>query len=109
MSQAAAFDDPRFEPVTKAELEKIVIEISVLTPPIKITDPQKIELNKQGVIVRQGQSSGVFLPQVATETGWGLEEFMNHLCADKAGLPKDCWQTGDAEIYVFEAQVFKEK
>ena len=59
-------------------------------------------------MVRQGGSSGVFLPQVAVETGWGLEEFLEHLCEGKAGLPPDCWKTGKAEIYTFEAEIIRE-
>src|SRR3989338_2345833 len=109
MAKAAAFNDYRFSPLTEQEFAKIKIEISVLTPPQKISDPNKIELGRHGVIVRSGSHSGVFLPQVATETGWDLEKFMSHLCADKAGLPPDCWRDGSADIYTFEAQVMEEK
>ncbi|HOZ36214.1 MAG TPA: AmmeMemoRadiSam system protein B [bacterium] len=109
MSEAAAFEDPRFLSLEKSELKDIAIEISVLTPPQKISDPQKeIQLGHHGVIVKQGSRSGVFLPQVAEETSWRLEEFMSHLCTDKAGLPKDCWLNDSTDIYTFEAQVFEE-
>jgi len=113
MAKAAAFEDPRFPELTADELADIKIEVSVLTPPHKISDPQKeIELGRHGVIVRsirQPADSGVFLPQVATETGWDLDEFMSHLCADKAGLPANCWRDDSADIYTFEAQVMREK
>lgn len=112
MSKAAAFNDSRFDPLTKDELNNIKIEISVLTPPQKISDPSsEIKLGTHGVIVRaknQPSRSGVFLPQVAEDTGWNLTEFMSHLCADKAGLPADCWLDGSSDIYTFEAQVFEE-
>lgn len=106
MTKAAAFDDSRFPPLTKEELNDIEIEISVLTAPQKISNPNKIELGKHGVIVRSGLNSGVFLPQVAAETGWDLETFMGQLCSQKAGLPANCWRDGFADIYTFEAQVF---
>ena len=110
MAKATAFNDSRFSPLTKEELNKIEIEISVLTPPQKISDPEKeIDLGKHGVIVRSGSHSGVFLPQVATETGWDLETFMGQLCSQKAGLPANCWKNGSVTIYTFEAQVFEEK
>ena len=110
MAQAAAFDDHRFSPLTKKEFKNITIEVSVLTPPEKISDPKsQIELGKHGVIVRSGNNSGVYLPQVATDTGWDLETFMNSLCTSKASLPADCWKDGSADVYTFEAQVFGEK
>ena len=108
MAKAAAFSDHRFEPLTKEEFDKIHIEVSVLTPPEKISDPNKIILGKHGVIVRKGTNSGVYLPQVATDTGWSLDEFMNSLCSSKASLPEDCWKDSSTEIYTFEAQVFEE-
>ncbi len=113
MTKAAAFDDPRFLPITEKEFKYLTIEISVLTPPQKITDPKKeIELGKHGVIVRsvrQQADSGLFLPQVAIETGWNLDKFMSELCTQKAGLSATCWLDGSVEIYTFEAQVFEEK
>ncbi len=108
MAIAAATDDPRFNPVSEEELEKLNYEISVLSTPERIDDYRKIELGKHGVIVRQGVQGGVFLPQVATETGWGLEEFLENLCASKAGLESDCYKTGEADLYIFTAQVFSE-
>ncbi len=110
MAEAAAFDDPRFLSLEKSELQDITIEISVLTPPQKISDPRKeITLGRHGVIVKQGSRSGVFLPQVAEETGWSLNTFMSHLCVDKAGLPATCWLDNSTDVYTFEAQMFEEK
>ncbi len=109
ITKSAAFNDPRFQPLSQKELEDVVIEISVLTPPQPINNISKIELGKHGVIIKKGLSSGVFLPQVATDTNWSLEEFLNHLCQDKTGLPSNCYQDPDVKIYTFEAQVFEEK
>jgi len=101
--------DPRFSEVTASELKDIDIEISVLSELKKIDDPALIEMGKHGVLVRSGFRSGVFLPQVATETGWTRDEFMSNLCSHKAGLPPDAWKTGKCDIYVFTAEVFGEK
>ncbi len=105
--EAAAYD-PRFYPVTAKELPEITIEISVLTPKKKIKSWREIELGKHGVVIRKGSNAGTFLPQVATETGWNLEEFLSHLCSDKAGLPSNCYKNPATDIFVFEAQVFEE-
>ncbi len=109
MAIAASTEDPRFNPITEAELFEISYEISVLSELEKISDWKKIKLGKHGVIVRQGCDSGVFLPQVADETGWGKEEFLKHLCQDKAGLPADCYKNKNTELTVFTAQIFGEK
>ncbi len=108
MAIEAARNDPRFPPVNEYELKDIDIEISVLTPPKKIESIDEIELGRHGVIVRKGFASGVFLPQVAKETGWTKEEFLRHLCKDKAGLPEDAFKDKNTLIYIFEAEVFKE-
>ena len=108
MAIEAATKDFRFLPVTLDELKDIKIEISVLTKPEKIDDPNKIEFGKHGVIVKKGIHAGVFLPQVATENNWDLETFMGQLCSQKAGLPWDCWKKGEVDIYTFTAQVFEE-
>jgi hypothetical protein len=109
MAVEAAVSDPRFTPLTLAELKDIEIEISVLSPLKKVDSADKIELGKDGVLVRKGYQSGVFLPQVATETGWSKEEFLNNLCAQKAGLPADAWKDKSTELYIFKAEVFSEE
>jgi MEMO1 family protein len=109
MAVQAAFNDPRFDSVKQKELDDIEIEISVLSPLERIYDPDKIIIGTHGVLVKSGLRSGVYLPQVGTETGWSRDEFMNSLCMHKAGLDKDSWRTGSCEIYIFCAEVFKEK
>lgn len=107
MAIEAATGDPRFLPVEKTDLKNLKYEISVLSVPEKIDNWKKIELGKHGVIIKKGFDSGVFLPQVAAETGWSLEEFLVHLCADKAGLEPDSYKNDPKlEIYIFEAEVF---
>jgi len=108
MALAAAVQDPRFQPVAPDELDKISIEISVLSPLRKVHSPDEVQVGKHGVIVRQGDQQGVFLPQVATEMGWDRETFLTRLCSEKAGLPPDAWKHG-ASLWVFTAQVFSEK
>ena len=107
MAVAACSEDGRFNPVEKSELDELEYEVSVLSAPEAIDDWKKIELGKQGVIIRKGGRSGVFLPQVATETGWTLEEFLGQLCSQKAGLSPSCYKDKDTEIQIFSAQVFK--
>ena len=109
MAQAAAFSDPRFEPLTSDELGKIQIEVSVLTPSQPVHDIGEIQEKKHGVIVQQGSHKGVFLPQVWGETGWDKAEFLSNLCFHKAGISKDAWKTGEVQLFVFEAQVSREK
>ena len=107
MAVAACSEDGRFNPVDVGELNKLEYEISVLSAPEPIDDWRKIELGRHGVIIKQGGRSGVFLPQVATETGWNLEEFLSELCRQKAGLAPDCYKNKDTQILVFTAQVVK--
>lgn len=109
MALAAAFNDPRFPPLSEDELPEIKIEISIMTPRQKIDDWEKIELGKHGVIIQNGPRSGTFLPQVATETGWNLEEFLGQLCTQKAGLPLDCYKDPSTTIYIFEVKILEEE
>jgi len=108
MAIAAATQDYRFKSVAKEELNDIQIEISVLSPLRQITDTDEIILGKHGVLVKNGYKSGVYLPQVATETGWSRNEFMNSLCGQKAGMKSDAWKNGECDIYIFSAEVFEE-
>jgi AmmeMemoRadiSam system protein A len=109
MAIEASRNDPRFLPVEPEEIGALDIEISVLTPKRRIKSIDEIELGKHGVIVKRGNAGGVYLPQVATETGWTKEQFMESLCSGKAGLPPDSYKDSKTEIYVFEAEVFGEK
>jgi AmmeMemoRadiSam system protein A len=103
---SAAREDPRFEPVRPAELQGLDVEVSVLGPLEEIDprDERAIEIGRHGLVVEQGHRRGLLLPQVATEWGWGREEFLSHTCA-KAGLAPDCWRRG-AKVYRFAAEVF---
>jgi len=104
MARAAAFEDPRFPPVHREELNDIDIEISVLTPMRRIHSLDEFQLHKHGIYIRKGYRSGTFLPQVADEVNWTKEEFVGHCSQDKAGLGWNGWR--DAELYVYEAIVF---
>jgi AmmeMemoRadiSam system protein B/AmmeMemoRadiSam system protein A len=105
MAAAAAFHDPRFNPVTEAELSDLEIEISVLTPMKRIKDVEEIEVGKHGILIERGFHSGLLLPQVATEYGWGRKTFLERCCL-KAGLPEDAWKDEDTRICTFSAEVF---
>ena len=106
MAVASSIKDTRFSPVRPGELKDIQIEISVLTPRRKIKDVREIRLGKDGIYIQKGFQNGTFLPQVATETGWTLEEFLGHCAQDKAGLGWNEWK--QADVYVFEAIIFEE-
>ncbi len=103
---SAAVRDFRFSPVKPGELDEIEIEISVLTPLRKIESAEEIELGRHGIYIKQGHNSGTFLPQVATQTGWNLEEFLGHCSRDKAGIGWEGWK--NADLYVYEALIFSE-
>jgi len=105
MAIAAAFQDNRFHPVTKDELEDLEIEISVLTPLKRIDNIEEIEVGKHGIYIIKGLHSGILLPQVATEYGWDRKTFLEHTCI-KAGLPQDAWKEKDTEIYIYSADIF---
>ena len=100
----AAFCDPRFTPLTMGELENLEIEISVLSQPRPVSSWHDIVVGRHGVVLSKSGLNAVFLPQVAPEQGWSLEEMLSHL-ALKAGLPPDAWRE-DTSFMVFEAQVF---
>ena len=109
MAASAAFEDPRFPKVKEKELKDIDIEISVLTPMKQITDWKQIRMGIDGVWIKKGWRSGVFLPQVATDTGWDRVTFLENLCAHKAGLPKDAYKDPSTEIYIYQVEKFSEE
>ena len=109
MAIEAGTDDPRFPALNLSELKDLQIEISVLSALERIDSAEKLELGRHGVLVKSGIRSGVFLPQVAAETGWSKEEFLNYLCAQTAGLPADAWKDINTELYIFGAEVFSEE
>jgi hypothetical protein len=102
---AAAVDDPRFPPVTRAELDRLRIEISVLTVPVDCR-PEDVVVGRDGLIVRHGGASGLLLPQVASEHGWDRDTFLEHICR-KAGIAAAAWRHG-ARLQRFQAEVFGE-
>ena len=105
MALAAAFQDSRFKPVTQDELNDLDIEISVLTPLVKISDVEEIAVGKHGIYIIQNSFSGLLLPQVATEQKWDRESFLKHTCT-KAGLPEDAWKDKSTDIFIFSADIF---
>ncbi len=107
MAVASATEDYRFTRVTPDEVNQVKIEISVLSPLKRIHSADEIVLGKHGIRIVKGFSSGTFLPQVATQTGWSKEEFLGHCAHDKAGLDWNDWKT--AELYTYEALVFGEE
>ncbi len=111
---AAATEDPRFPSVKTNELNDIMFEVTVLTPPVEIdvSDPmeylEKIKVGRDGLIIRHSFSSGLLLPQVPVEYGWDVEEFLQHTC-EKAGLSRDTWKNESVKIEKFEGIIFKEE
>ena len=111
---SAATEDPRFPSVKTNELNDIVFEVTVLTPPVEIdvSDPmeylEKIKVGRDGLIIRHSFSSGLLLPQVPVEYDWNVEEFLQHTC-EKAGLARDTWNNESVKIEKFEGIIFKEE
>jgi uncharacterized protein (TIGR00296 family) len=109
----AAVNDPRFPPVKSAELDNVLVELSVLTPPRKIQykDPQEllelVEVGRDGLIVSRGMWRGLLLPQVPVEWEWNTRQFLEHTC-NKAGLPLDAWKDPKTEFMSFQAEIFGE-
>jgi len=103
---AAALQDPRFPPVSPAELSELHIEISVLSPLQRAT-PEEVEVGTHGLVIEKGYNRGLLLPQVPVEWGWNREEFLAHTCR-KAGLPADAWHAG-VTLHTFTAEVFSEE
>jgi len=111
---AAATEDPRFPSVKINELNDIVFEVTVLTPPVEIdvSDPteylEKIKVGRDGLIIRHSFSYGLLLPQVPVDYDWNVEEFLQHTC-EKAGLARDTWKNESVKIEKFEGIIFKEE
>jgi AmmeMemoRadiSam system protein A len=106
-ANAAAFEDPRFPAIEAQEIDRLAIEISVLSPRAPLRDPSELEVGRHGLVIEQGMRRGLLLPQVATEHGWTATDFLRHTCR-KADLPLDAWHKG-ATLWTFEAVVFSER
>lgn len=109
----SATKDPRFPPLSETELDNILVEVTILTKPVRIhvnhprEYPTKIKIGRDGLIVKEGYHSGLLLPQVPVEQGWDEEEFLSNTCM-KAWLPPDAWLNEDTQIYRFSGRVFTE-
>lgn len=111
-AESAALQDPRFPPVSQTELPAIRLEVTVLTVPVLLEclpkdRPAHIEVGRHGLIIRGQGTSGLLLPQVATDYGWNATEFLDHTCA-KAGFRSRCWDSDRVEVLTFEGQIFPE-
>lgn len=109
---AAATEDPRFPPVDRQELDSIIFEVSVLTPPQEINSSpvdykKEIRIGRDGLILRWRYGSGLLLPQVPVELKWNVDEYLTNICY-KAGAPADAWLDPASKLYKFQAIVFKE-
>jgi uncharacterized protein len=105
-ARAAAFEDPRFSPVSIEQARELQIELSILSPPQPIA-PEEIEIGRHGLLISMGGYRGLLLPQVPVEHDWDRETFLQQTCR-KAGLPSDAWLKG-ATIEGFSAEVFGDK
>lgn len=109
----AAFRDPRFPPLEANELDKITVEVSILTPPqlLETSEPNEypslITVGRDGLLVESDWQRGLLLPQVAIEHRFDAVTFLEQTCL-KAGLPKDAWRKGKVKVYAFQAQIFTE-
>ena len=108
-ARASLLEDPRFvgNRITLQELSEVYIDISVLSPLQSCADPERIRLGVDGIYIMSTRGSGCFLPQVATETGWDVEQFWGNCCMQKAGIAYDAWKEDGVELYTFEAEVIE--
>jgi uncharacterized protein (TIGR00296 family) len=110
----ASTRDPRFPPLQENELDRVTVEVSVLTRPerVKVRKPGeypgKVRIGRDGLIVKRGFHSGLLLPQVAGEHNLNEEDFLSHTCM-KAGLPPRAWLESGTEVFRFQSLVFSEK
>lgn len=110
---AAAFEDPRFVPVSHKELDELIVEVSILSEPIAVKSRspaglRRLKIGRDGVIIEYGLYSGLLLPEVAVEQKWDREQLLDGAC-EKAGLPTGYWRQPNVKLYKFETQVFTEE
>ena len=110
---AAATQDPRFEPISKEDIENIIFEVSVLSPPekIEVQNPKDyknhIKIGRDGLILKCKYGSGLLLPQVPVELNWDIDEYLANICY-KAGAPPDAWLMPESQLFKFGAIIYKE-
>lgn len=110
---AAATEDPRFPPVDRQELDRLIFEVSVLTPPeeIRVARPadykKEINIGRDGLVLHWRYGAGLLLPQVPVDLKWNVDEYLANICY-KAGAPADAWLDPASKLYRFQAIVFKE-
>lgn len=113
-SAQSACHDPRFPPLSKSECDSVTVEVTILTKPklLEAKDKsellEKIKIGRDGLIIEFGRHRGLLLPQVPTEFGWNVEEYLENLSL-KAGLPPDAWKLSDSAIYSFTGEIFTEE
>ena len=112
-SVESAVGDPRFPPMERKELDKVVFEVTVLGPLEPLPgDPRErlrsIKVGVHGLYVEKPPYAGILLPQVAVDEGWNESLFLTWTCI-KAGLPGTCWLKSDVKVYRFEAAIWAEK
>lgn len=105
MAVSAATDDSRFNSIHAGELSQLELEISILTPRQRISDPSEIIIGRHGIYIKLGGNRGTLLPQVAVTQGWTVKEFLGNCSKYKAGIGWDGWKAAD--LYTYEAIVFK--
>ena len=112
-AESAATEDPRFPPMRQEELDRVTVEVSILTPPKLIEAkkpkelPNHVTIGTDGLSITQGVYRGILLPQVAVEEGFDAADFLSHACM-KAGLLADAWLEPETRVYTFQAEVFAE-
>jgi AmmeMemoRadiSam system protein A len=99
-ARQAAVEDPRFPPVSEGELDHLTVAVSVLTPARPVDDADELVMGRDGVIFEYRGRRALYLPEVATETGWDTPTFLSNL-ALKAGLPADSWTAPEARLWSF--------
>jgi AmmeMemoRadiSam system protein A len=107
-ARCAARQDPRFPPLTLAELPDVRISVSVLAPPAPMKTIEDLVLGRHGIIVRAGERHGLFLPEVATQHRFDQEAFLTRCCIEKAGLPGDAWRQPGTEVFLFTTETSRE-
>jgi uncharacterized protein (TIGR00296 family) len=113
-SAQGACHDPRFPSLRPEELDQVVVEVSVLTPPEELNVeprqamPERIVIGRDGLIMERGIYRGLLLPQVPLEWGWDANTFLEQACI-KAGMTSDMWLDRRTKVFTFQAEVFHEE